>query len=282
MESDTLFDLQGKVAVVTGGGGALAGATAQALGERGVKVAVLDLDEEKAAARACSIGKTGGQARAFPCNVLDEKQLREVASEINGLWGRVDLLLNGAGGNDQRTSTDKEFLEEQDLNREDVFDFFDIKIDDFNQVFALNFTGTLIPTRVFTRGMVERKSGAIVNIASLNALTPLTKIPAYSAAKAAVANFTRWLAVHFSHIGVRVNALVPGFFMTEQLRFLHVDQQTGEYTPRAKKVIAHTPMARYGQPEELVGTVVWLFSEASSFVTGALIPIDGGYSSYTI
>ena len=130
--------------------------------------------------------------------------------------------------------------------------------------------------------MVERKSGAIVNIASLNAITPLTKIPAYSAAKAAVANFTRWLAVHFSHIGVRVNALAPGFFMTEQLRFLHVDQKTGEYTPRAKKVIAHTPMSRYGQPEELVGTVIWLFSEASSFVNGALIPIDGGYSSYTI
>ena len=282
MKADTLFDLQGKVAVVTGGGGALAGAIGQALGERGVRVAVLDLDEEKAAARVRSIEEKGGQARAFACNVLEEEQLQEVASQIRGLWGEVDLLLNGAGGNDPRTSTDKEFLEEQDLDREDVFGFFDIKIDDFNQVFALNFTGTLIPTRVFSRGMVRRKSGSIVNIASLNALTPLTKIPAYSAAKAAVANFTRWLAVHFAHIGVRVNALVPGFFMTEQLRFLHVDRQTGEFTPRAKKVIGHTPMARYGEPDELVGTVVWLFSDSSSFVTGALIPIDGGYSSYTI
>ena len=282
MIEDQLFDLHGQVAAVTGGGGALAGAIAQALGERGVKVAVLDLDEGKASARARSIQEKGGQAQAFACSVLDEKSLQEVASQITGLWGSVDLLLNGAGGNDPRTSTEKEFLEAEDLNRDDVFSFFDIKIDDFNQVFALNFTGTLIPTRVFARGMVERRSGAIVNIASLNALTPLTKIPAYSAAKAAVANFTRWLAVHFSHTGVRVNALVPGFFMTEQLRFLHVDQKTGEYTPRAKKVIAHTPMSRYGQPEELVGTVIWLFSEASSFVTGALIPIDGGYSSYTI
>ena len=282
MGVNILFDLRGKVATVTGGGGYLAGAIAQALGERGVKVAVLDLDEEKAAARVRQIEEKGGEAGAFPCNVLDEKQLQQVADEIHGRWGDVDLLLNGAGGNDPRTSTDKEFLEEQDLNREDVFSFFDINLDHFDQVFALNFTGTLIPTRVFAKGMVQKKSGAIVNIASVNSLTPLTKIPAYSAAKAAVANFTRWLAVHFSHIGVRVNALVPGFFMTEQLRFLHIDQKTGEYTPRAKKVIAHTPMARYGKPEELVGTVLWLFSEASSFVTGTLIPINGGYSSYTI
>jgi NAD(P)-dependent dehydrogenase (short-subunit alcohol dehydrogenase family) len=282
MESDTLFDLQGKTAVVTGGGGALAGAIAQTLGERGVRVAILDLNEVKARERVRYIEKQGGQARAYVCSVLEEEELQNVDSEIRELWGGVDLLLNGAGGNDPRTSTEKEFLEPEDLGREDVFGFFDIKIEDFNQVFALNFTGTLIPTRIFSRSMAERKSGSIVNIASLNALTPLTKIPAYSAAKAAVANFTRWLAVHFSHIGVRVNALAPGFFMTEQLRFLHVDQKTGEYTPRAKKVIAHTPMARYGRPEELVGTVLWLFSNASSFVTGALIPIDGGYSSYTI
>jgi len=282
VSTDPLFGLEGRVAVVTGGGGALAGTIGQALAERGVRVAVVDLNEDNAKARARLIEQAGGQAQAFACSVLDEPALREVAAEVESLWGGVDFLLNGAGGNDPRTSTDREFLEPEDLDREDVFDFFDIDLGHFDQVFALNFTGTLVPIRVFARGMARRRAGSIVNIASVNALTPLTKIPAYSSAKAAVANLTRWLAVHFSHIGVRVNALVPGFFMTEQLRFLHVDQQTGELTPRAKKVVAHTPMARYGRPEELVGTVLWLLSDASSFVTGALVPIDGGYSSYTI
>ena len=175
-----------------------------------------------------------------------------------------------------------EFLEPENPALEGLRGFIDLKLEGFQSTFNLNFLGTFLPSKVFSQGMVERRHGAIVNIASLTAFTPLTKVGAYSAAKAAVSNFTRWLAVHFSHTGIRVNALAPGFFMTEQLRFLHIDQETGEYTPRAKKVIAHTPMGRYGEPTELVGAIIWLLSEASTFVTGAVIPIDGGYSSYTI
>ncbi len=155
-------------------------------------------------------------------------------------------------------------------------------LDEFGEVFDLNFLGTFVPAKVFGAAMARAGAGSIVNISSMSALTPLTRVAAYSAAKAAVANFTRWLAVHLSHVGVRVNALAPGFFMTEQLRFLHIDSATGEYTPRAKKVIAHTPMGRYGEPEDLLGTVVWLLSGASKFVTGIVVPIDGGFSSYSI
>jgi NAD(P)-dependent dehydrogenase (short-subunit alcohol dehydrogenase family) len=173
-------------------------------------------------------------------------------------------------------------MEIEGLGKDDIKSFFDLELEGFQFVFNLNFLGTFLPTKVMSRGMVERGNGAIVNISSMSALTPLTKTAAYSAAKAAVSNFTRWLAVHFSQSGVRVNALAPGFFMTEQLRFLHIDQKTGEYTPRAKKVLAHTPMGRYGDPEDLVGTVIYLLSDAARFVTGAVIPIDGGFSSYTI
>jgi NAD(P)-dependent dehydrogenase (short-subunit alcohol dehydrogenase family) len=276
------FDLKGRVAAITGGAGALCGTMARGLGELGVKVAILDLNLENAKKQEKAIIDEGGEAKAFACDVLDESAIQKVYDNICGLWGTPDFLINGAGGNNPRGTTENEFLERGDLDKADLKTFFDMDLDGFNFVFSLNFIGTFLPTKVFARGMVENGEGAVVNVSSMCALAPLTKVAAYSAAKAAVANFTRWLAVHFSHTGIRVNALAPGFFMTEQLRFLHVDQKTGEYTPRAKKVIAHTPMGRYGEPEDLVGTVVWLLSEASKFVTGIVVPIDGGFSSYSI
>jgi NAD(P)-dependent dehydrogenase (short-subunit alcohol dehydrogenase family) len=279
------FGLKGRVAAVTGGGGELCGCMAEALGALGVRVAVLDLDLNKAKSRVDAIRKEGGAAEAFACNVLEEAELRQVYAEVCSLWDSPDFLINGAGGNNPRGSTDVEFLESSGIDaaqRERVKSFLDLELAGFRGTFELNFLGTSLPTKVFAEGMVRKGKGSILNMASLNALTPLTKIPAYSAAKAAVANFTRWLAVHFAHTGVRVNALIPGFFMTEQLRFLHIDPKTGEYTPRARAVLAHTPMNRYGKPEELLGAVIWLLSDASSFVTGALIPIDGGFSSFSI
>ena len=276
------FALNGKTAVITGAGGALCGVIAQALSQVGVRVAILDINEAKAREREEAITAAGGEAKAFCCDVLDEKQLRQRYQEIVSLWGEPELMINGAGGNDPRGSTTQEFLEVEELEQDDLKSFLDLELEGFQSVFNLNFLGTFLPTKVFSRGMVARGNGSIINISSMSAFAPLTKVSAYSAAKAAVSNFTRWLAVHLAHAGVRVNALAPGFFMTEQLRFLHVDQETGEYTPRAKKVLAHTPMGRYGEPDDLVGTVIYLLSDASRFVTGAVIPIDGGFSSYSI
>ncbi|MCK5006513.1 MAG: SDR family oxidoreductase [Spirochaetales bacterium] len=278
--TDELFALEGKVAVITGGGGELCGTMAEALAARGVKVAVLDINREKAKARVAAIGD--GQARAFACSVLDEGQLTGVYEEVVRIWGVPDILINGAGGNNPKGSTSVEFLEADQVGKPDATTFLDLEMDGFRSTFELNFLGTFLPTKVFVRGMVEKGSGAVLNMASMSSITPLTKVGAYSAAKAAVANFTRWLAVHLSHAGVRVNALAPGFFMTEQLRFLHTDQQTGELTPRAKQVMAHTPLARYGDPKDLIGAVIWLLSDSADFVTGVVLPIDGGFSSYSI
>ena len=277
-----LFDISGGTAVITGAGGALCGALANALGSMQVNVAVLDLNEENAERTAESIQKKGGKAQAYRCDVLDEAELEACFAAIKSRFGIPTFLINGAGGNDPRGTTTHDFYDQADVEASDVTSFFDLDFDGFQFVFGLNFLGTFLPTKVFTRGMVEKGHGSVINIASMSAITPLTRVSAYSAAKAAVANFTRWLAVHFSQTGIRVNALAPGFFMTEQLRFLHIDQVTGEYTPRAKKVLANTPMKRYGEPEELVGTVVYLLSDASKFVTGTVIPIDGGFSAYSI
>jgi NAD(P)-dependent dehydrogenase (short-subunit alcohol dehydrogenase family) len=299
-----LFDLSGKRAVITGGGGDLCGAMVEALGALGVKVAVLDLNVQAAQRRADTVNAAGGTARAFPCDVLSEEDLGRAYDAICELWGGVDLLINGAGGNSPKGSTEVEFVEpsggqpsaddvgpttgaaaaqERDgAARVSEQGFFGLSYEGFRSTFDLNFFGTVLPSKIFARGMVERRSGSILNVSSMSAFTPLTKVGAYSAAKASVANFTKWLAVHFAHAGVRVNAIAPGFLMTEQLRFLHIDRNTGDYTPRAKKVVAHTPMGRYGEPEELLGTVVWLLSDASRFVTGNVVPIDGGFSSYAI
>lgn len=282
MVKENLFNLENKVAVITGAGGELAGAISRGLAVRGVKVAILDLDGKKASVCADKINEAGGTAKAFACDVLEEDQLEKCRRQVTEMWGAPDLLLNGAGGNHPKAGTEKEFLELEDLDDPEGQNFFNLDMEGVEFAFALNFYGTLLPSRIFSKGMVRKGQGAIVNISSMNAFTPLTKILAYSAAKSSVSNFTRWLAVHFSKVGVRVNAIAPGFFMTRQLRFLHVDQQTGEYTPRAQKVIAHTPMERYGEPDELIGTAVWLFSDASSFVTGAIIPVDGGFSSFAV
>jgi NAD(P)-dependent dehydrogenase (short-subunit alcohol dehydrogenase family) len=277
-----LFDLKGRTAAITGAGGELCGMMAEALAALGVRVAILDIHAEKARARAAAITERGGAARFFPCNVLRPAELRAGFEEIGALWGPPDILINGAGGNDPRGSTSREFLEPGDLGTPDLKTFFDLDYEGFRSVFDLNFLGTFLATQTFARGMLRREHGAVLNISSMSALTPLTQVAAYSAAKAAVSNFTRWLAVHFAHAGIRVNAIAPGFLLTEQLRFLHIDPQTGEPTARARKVIAHTPMGRYGKPEELLGTVIWLLSDASAFVTGVVVPIDGGFSSYSI
>ena len=276
------FDLSGRIAVITGAGGALCGTIAKALGELDVKIAVLDLEKEKAEQTVQHIMDKGGEAAAFACNVLNKNELIACYEAIKKRWGEPDFLINGAGGNDPRGTTSHEFFSLEDVEDPSVTSFFDLDLQGFQFVFSLNFLGTFLPTQVFARGMAAQGKGAVINISSMSALTPLTKVSAYSAAKAAVANFTQWMAVHFSRTGIRVNALAPGFFMTEQLRFLHIDQETGHYTPRAQKVLAHTPMERYGEPEELVGTVVYLLSDASKFVTGTVIPIDGGFSSYSI
>ncbi len=276
------FELRGKVAAITGGGGELCGAMAQALGSMGVSVAVLDVRLDKAQAVADSILKTGGVAAPFRCDVLNVEEIRQCYEAVSRLWSAPDLLVNGAGGNDPRGSTASEFHEPTPLSAGGGQSFFDLDPAAFRQVFDLNFFGTFLVTQAFSRGMIAQGRGAIVNIASMSAFRPLTKVAAYSAAKASVANFTQWLAVHFAHTGVRVNALAPGFFLTEQLKFLHFDARTGQPTPRAQQVIAHTPMGRYGAPDDLIGALIWLLSDAARFVTGTVVPVDGGFSCYSI
>jgi NAD(P)-dependent dehydrogenase (short-subunit alcohol dehydrogenase family) len=264
--------LAGKVAVVTGGGGILCSTMAKALARCGVRVAVLDLNLPAAEKVAAEIQAEGGQALALGADVLERASLEAACRQVLGAFGRVDMLINGAGGNKPQATTG----ESQS--------FFDLPADALRWVFDLNMMGTLLPCQVFGRLMAEQGSGAILNIASVSSFLPLTKVVAYSAAKAAVANFTQWLAVTMSQqysTAIRVNAIAPGFLITEQNRFLLTDLQTGELTPRGRAVIQHTPMGRFGQPEELVGAVLWLLSDSASFVHGAVIPIDGGFTAYS-
>lgn len=280
--ADNLFDLKGKVCVITGAGGALCGTMAVELAKRGVKVALLDINADTVRKREKQIVRTNGEALAMKCNVLDKQQLTQCCEKIVDRWGSVDLLITGAGGNDPRGTTEDEFLAASPDNLTTGQNLFSLDGNGFSHVFDLNFLGTFLTIQVFGETMAARGKGSILTISSMSAHTPLTKVPAYSAAKAAVSNFTRWLSVHLAQTGIRINALAPGFFMTEQLRFLHVDQKTGELSDRAKKVIAHTPLGRYGEPEDLIGAVVWLLSDGSKFVTGAVVPIDGGFSAYSI
>jgi NAD(P)-dependent dehydrogenase (short-subunit alcohol dehydrogenase family) len=276
-------NLKNQAAVVTGGGGILCSVMAKALAECGAKVAVLDLKPEFAQKVVDEINQTGGTARAFACNVLEKPSIEQAHEQIKKTFGPVDILINGAGGNHPKGTTSREFLAVEDLTqkKEGVATFYDLTVEGVQFVFNLNFLGTFLPTQVFTRDMVLKKHGNVVNISSMNAFKPLTKIPAYSAAKAGVSNFTQWLAVHFSKVGVRVNALAPGFFLTEQNRTL-LTQPDGSLTARGNTIISHTPQGQFGKPEDLLGTLLWLLSdEASGFVTGQIIAVDGGFSAFS-
>jgi NAD(P)-dependent dehydrogenase (short-subunit alcohol dehydrogenase family) len=275
------LNLKGKVAVITGGGGIICSTMAKSLAAQGVKTVILDLNKEAAIAVAKEIEKEFGTTSiGLSANVLDKASLEAAKNEIHEKAGPIDILVNGAGGNSPAATTKAEKMEgSASENLNDTF--FGLQSEGFDKVFDLNFKGTLLPTMVFGTDLVSRKSGSIVNISSMNSYRPLTKIPAYSAAKAAINNFTQWLAVHFAKTGVRVNAIAPGFLLTNQNRFLLIDEKTGESTPRGKKIINGTPMERYCVPEELTGTLIYLVSDLSRFVTGIVIPVDGGFSAYS-
>lgn len=273
-------NLSGKVAVVTGAGGVLCGGFSRLLAAAGAKVALLDLHYEAAEEVASTIVRGGGTAKAYRANVLEKTSLEEVAAGVREDLGPCDILINGAGGNNPRATTDKEYYEPGDIDA-DTKSFFDLEAEGVEFVFNLNFLGTLLPTQVFAKQMLGRSGCNILNISSMNAYTPLTKIPAYSGAKAAVSNFTQWLAVHFAKEGIRCNAIAPGFFVTKQNEKLLFDEE-GNPTPRTRKILAATPMGRFGEAEELGGTLLFLLNnEASSFITGAVIPVDGGFHAYS-
>ena len=272
-------NLTGKVAVVTGAGGVLCSQMAKVLARAGAKVALINRSEEAINQYAAEINAEGGIARAYKANVLDRVALEEVAEKILADLGPCDILVNGAGGNNPKATTDKEYYEPGDIDA-DTKSFFDLDEAGVDAVFSLNFSGTLLPTQVFTKQMLER-GGNIINISSMNAFTPLTKIPAYSGAKAAISNFTQWLAVHFSKVGIRVNAIAPGFFSTKQNAKL-LWNEDGTPTARTKKILAETPMDRFGKTEELDGALLFLVNdEAAGFITGVVLPVDGGFAAYS-
>lgn len=280
MELPFEIDLKNKVAIVTGAGGIICSHLAKALASCGAKVALLDLNKEAAQAQADLIVAEGGIAKGFGCNVLVKESLETCHEEVLKEFGKCDILINGAGGNNPRATTDNEYAELDD-SLKDMKTFFDLEQSGVEFVFNLNFIGTLLPTQVFAKDMIGRENCSILNISSMNAYTPLTKIPAYSGAKAAVSNLTEWLAVHFSHVGIRVNAIAPGFFSTKQNEKL-LWNADGTPTARTGKILAATPMGRFGVVDDLVGATLFLCSpEAASFVTGICIPIDGGFSSYS-
>lgn len=271
-----------KTIVLTGAGGVLCSTLASALAKKGHNVAVLDLRKEAADAVANAINAEGGTAIGVAANVLEKEALLHAKKEINEAFGKIDILVNGAGGNHPLGTTSNPFFAMEDLNNttEGFKTFFDLDPKGIEFTFNLNFLGTLLPTQVFAQDMLGREGCSILNISSMNAFTPLTKIPAYSGAKAAVSNFTQWLAVHFSKVGIRVNALAPGFFLTDQNRSL-LTHPDGSLTQRGQQIIDQTPMGRYGEPEDLIGTTLWLCGEGSNFVTGVVIPIDGGFAAYS-
>ncbi|MGN0805014.1 MAG: SDR family oxidoreductase [Candidatus Coproplasma sp.] len=273
-------DLQNKIAVVTGAGGVICSMLAKALAKAGAKVALLDLNEGAAKKYAQEIADEGGVAYGYKANVLDKQSLKECHAQILKDLGKVDILINGAGGNNPRATTDKEYFELGDIDAE-TKSFFDLEQSGVEFVFNLNFMGSLLPSQEFIKDMVGREGCNVLNISSMNAYTPLTKIPAYSGAKAAISNFTQWLAVHFSKVGIRVNAIAPGFLSTAQNKNL-LWNDDGTPTARTGKILSATPMGRFGEMEELVGATLFLLSNrASSFITGVVLPIDGGFSSYS-
>lgn len=275
------LNLKDKVAVITGGAGIICSTMARALAAHGVRTVILDLNKEAAVKVAGEIERESGvPSIGVSASVLDKSSLEAAKQEINDIFGPIDILVNGAGGNSPAATTKIERMEGTAGEKpEDTF--FGLQTEGFDKVFDLNFKGTLLPSMVFTTDMVKRKSGVVINISSMNSYRPLTKIPAYSAAKAAINNFTQWLAVHMAKTGVRVNAIAPGFLLTNQNRFLLTDEKTGEMTPRGRKIINGTPMERYCVPEELTGTLIYLASDMSRFVTGIVVPVDGGFSAYS-
>lgn len=276
-------NLENKVAVITGAGGVLCSGFAKDLAKQGVKVAVLDLREEAAQKVADEIIADGGKAVAVACNVLDSASMEEARKKVNDTFGPCDILVNGAGGNNPKGTTTKDTLEKADLleKAEGVKTFFDLDAEGISFVFNLNFLGTLITTQTFAKDMVNREDTTIINISSMNAFKPLTRIPAYSAAKAAVSNFTQFMAVHFADVGIRVNAIAPGFFSTIQNKTLLYNED-GSLTARSDKIITHTPLKRFGVPSDLTGALLFLSdSEYSGFVTGVILPVDGGFSAYS-
>jgi NAD(P)-dependent dehydrogenase (short-subunit alcohol dehydrogenase family) len=266
------YDFSGQTAVVTGGAGVLCAAMCRALTAAGAKLAVLDLNSAATESLAAEINSAGAKAIGVACNVLDKASVESAAREVLEKFGRVDILINGAGGNKPQATTNQEQS------------FFDLPAEALRWVFDLNLMGVVLSSQVFGKLMAQQEKGVILNISSVNAFRPLTRIPAYSAAKAGVSNFTQWLAVHMAQEyspEIRVNAIAPGFFFTEQNRFLLTDKETGELTPRGKSIIDHTPMRRFGAPDDLLGAVLWLVSPASAFITGIVVPVDGGFSAYS-
>lgn len=272
--------LRGKNCIITGGAGVLGASMAEALARAGINLAILDINPVAAQTLAAKLSESHQiQCNGFSANVLDKNSLEQTRCAIHEQLGPIHFLINGAGGNAPEATTKREqIVREEGLDWEETF--FGLDATGFQKVFDLNFLGTLLPTMVFTREMVERGKGAVINVSSMNAFKPLTKIPAYSAAKSAINNFTEWLAVHLGKTGVRINAIAPGFFLTNQNRFLLTDEKSGDLTPRGQKIINSTPMGKFGNPEDLNGTVLFLLSDLSAFITGTVIPVDGGYSAF--
>ncbi len=272
--------LEGKTIVITGGGGVLCSAFAKELASRGAKIALLDLNLDACQIIADEINTAGGVAIAIQASVLDKASLENARKIVNDTFGKCDILLNGAGGNSPKGTTTNEYFNPSDLDNKDIYSFFDFEPDNVNAVFNLNFTGTLVPTQVFAKDMIN-KEAVILNISSMSAYAPLTKVPIYSAAKAAISNFTMWLSVYFADVGIRVNAMAPGFFLTKQNQKLLYDDNNNP-TPRTGKILAKTPLNRLGKVEDLFGTLVYLLdNEMSSFVTGVVVPVDGGFMAYS-
>ncbi|HKM93310.1 MAG TPA: SDR family oxidoreductase [Prolixibacteraceae bacterium] len=278
--TNQLLGLEGKTVVVTGAGGVICSRIAEGLCEVGMNVMLLDIDEARAIEMASILKEKFPNViiEGFFANVLDKRSLESAKKRILSFVSAIDFIINGAGGNSPKATTQAEQIIPGQTD--DLSDFFNLEMDGFDHVFNLNFKGTILPTMVFGKDLVERGEGGILNISSMNAFRPLTKIPAYSAAKSSINNFTQWLAVHFAKTGVRVNAIAPGFFVTTQNKFLLFDEK-GNNTERGQKIISGTPMGRYGEIEELVGTTIFLLSDMSKFVTGIVVPIDGGFSAYS-
>lgn len=281
MKKYSFDDLNGKVAVITGGGGIIGAALCQAMGAVGIKIAVVDLFKEAADKVAAQVtAETGAKAIGVTANVLEKDSLAAAKEVINRELGPIDLLINCAGGNSPKATTQVEFLDKNTVNELEKT-FFGLQLEGFQKVFDLNFLGTVLPTMVFATDMLKQGKGVILNVSSMNAFRPLTKVVAYSAAKAAINNLTEWMAVHFAKANIRVNAIAPGFFLTDQNRFLLTDKETGKLTPRGHNIINGTPMERFGEPQELCGTLLYLLSDLAAFVTGVVIPIDGGFNAFS-